>query len=698
MARGRDHPRDCDCRECTLGVTGGHGAIDRYDSGSRRTPIDTNIISTKREEPPTQEHTLDFLSNDGSDHPSSCACDACDAGRVSESGIGTPKSFSHSSGGGTGRRSSDTATATNGNGGGCGRFILWGLLALVGIVSVLVFAGINRHLFAPPEPTPTPIVVVITATPADTPTSTSTPIPTSTSTSVPTVTLTLTSTATHTSTPVPTPTATLRPTFTPTITRTPLPTATGTSTSTPTMTPTITPTAFVCGYAEMVLIGAGKKHKHCHTPTPTLEPGVAQAVAPTPVLANTATPIPAHTHTPVPTSTPTIQPFRVVVIPVHTNTPTAVNTPIPTNTPRVIVVPIRSNSPTATATSISTPVYTPTPEANGVSGSSPHLRHLKEKQYMLGLINAERKKVGAPPVELGNNVSAQLHAETSLANCFSSHWGIDGLKPYMRYSLAGGYQSNGENASGYDYCVKEGDGYRAMGNIYAEILETMDGWMDSSGHRRSILDKRYKKVNIGLAWDRFHLFAYQHFEGDYVEYDKLPVIENGKISLNGTVKNGAGFSKDLGVQIYYDPSPHTLTRGQLSKAGCYSYEAPVASLRPPLSPGWSYDLDLDFGEHATCKSPYDVSVDTAAPSSPSWFNFSLPALTLRYIVNWITASEWKAKDAEFSVTADISELLKEYGDGVYTILVWGDIDGEDAVISEYSIFHGITPPDTYTPR
>ena len=269
----------------------------------------------------------------------------------------------------------------------------------------------------------------------------------------------------------------------------------------------------------------------------------------------------------------------------------------------------------------------------------------------------------------------------------------------MRYSLAGGYQSNGENASGYDYCVKEGDGYRAIRSIKEEIRETMDGWMDSPGHRRSILDKGYKKVNIGLAWDRFHLFAYQHFEGNYVVYSKLPAIENNNLQVGGSVKSGARFRKkeDLGVQIYYDPPPHVLTRGQLSKAGCYSYEPPVGSLRTPLTGGWSYGLDIDFGEHSTCISPYDVSVDTPAPSSPVLFNFSLPPLTLPYIVNWITASEWKAKDTKFSVSVDIGEILKEHGDGVYTILVWGKIDGEDAVISEYSIFYGITPPDTYTP-
>ena len=33
--------------------------------------------------------------------------------------------------------------------------------------------------------------------------------------------------------------------------------------------------------------------------------------------------------------------------------------------------------------------------------------------------------------------------------------------------------------------------------------------------------------------------------------------------------------------------------------------------------------------------------------------------------------------------------------GVYTVLVWGNLYGEDIVISEYSVFQGVTPPVSY---
>ena len=586
------------------------------------------------------------------------------------------------------------------------KWILWAILVGVAVsVALRIDTDDIRRFFAPPQPTPAPIVVVVTAIPADTPTSTSTPVPTltPTSASAPILAIAPTNTATHT----PVPTATLRPTFTPSPTSTPMPTATGTSTNTPTVTPTITPTAFVCGYAEMILIGAGKKHKHCYTPTP--EGYVAPLHTNTPVSVSAATPIPTHTYAPVPTSTPTVQPFTVVVLPVHTNTPTSTNTPIPTNTPRVVVVPIISSSPIATATNISVPVHTTTPETKTSADLSPHLWHLEEKQYMLTLINAERKKAGVPPVELGDNIAAQLHAESALQNCFASHWGIDGLKPYMRYSLAGGHQSNGENGHGNDYCIKASDGYRAIGSSIEEVRQAMEGWMSSQGHRRNILDKHHKKVNIGMAWDRYNFLAYQHFEGDYVEYDELPSISaDGILSLSGTTRNGVSFgnARDLGIQISYDRPPHELTRGQVSRTYCYDGGRQIASLREPLTGGRYWTEDEFSKNYNPCPDPYDVPADAPPARSHNeahdlWqeaYDASKARKGQTIIVPWITASEWTARGESFSVTANIQEELDEHGNGVYTVFVWGKIDGEDAVISEYSIFHGITPPDAYTPR
>lgn len=355
----------------------------------------------------------------------------------------------------------------------------------------------------------------------------------------------------------------------------------------------------------------------------------------------------------------------------------------------------------------STPAPTPTPAPMPLPLLRPDQRHYEYKAYMLELINAERNKAGVPPVTLGNNIAAQLHAENSLANCFSSHWGADGLKPYMRYSLAGGYQTNGENGSGSDYCIKASDRYRALGSIKAEIREMMGGWMRSPGHRRNILDKWHKGVNIGLAWDKYNIVGYQHFEGGFVQYGKLPEITDGTLSFSGRTINGLRFSskEELGLQLYYDPPTHSLTHGQVSRTYCYDSGLQVAAFRYPLT-GNSFWPEGEFTKrHLPCPDPYDVSPNAPGPRSPDeahrfWEQAYAASQTQKkqsIIVPWITASSWKARGADFAVTANISKLLSKYGPGVYTILVWSEIAGADVPISEYSIFHEVEPPDTYNP-
>ena len=341
-----------------------------------------------------------------------------------------------------------------------------------------------------------------------------------------------------------------------------------------------------------------------------------------------------------------------------------------------------------------------------VPGSAPtphsaaHLRHLEDKQYMLQVINAERTNSGLNPVVLGDNNAAQLHAEAALENCFSSHWGVDGLKPYMRYSLAGGYQSNGENGFGSDYCIKPSDGYRAIASINQEVREAVEWLMGSPGHRANILRPFHKKVNIGLAWDRYNFKAYQHFEGDYVQYDSLPSIIGTVLSLSGRVKNGAQLKNpdDLSVQIYYDPPPHLLTRGQLALTYCYDNGLPVAALRQPLHGRSYWGTDEFTYEYQPCPNPYGIPPNAPEPTSHDeahefWqaaYEASQRARQASITVPWITASEWQAS-TDFSVTADIGNLPA----GVYTIVVWAMLGGEREVVSEYSIFHEVTPPDTY---
>ena len=361
----------------------------------------------------------------------------------------------------------------------------------------------------------------------------------------------------------------------------------------------------------------------------------------------------------------------------------------------------------ATPTPAPTPTLaaSPTPPLTSTPAPAAHLRHWREKELMLTLINRFRSNAGLSPVEMGTNIAVQLHAEASLENCTSSHWGVDGLKPYMRYSLAGGYQSNAENGHGLDYCITRNDNYRAIQDIDRNIREAVVGWMESPGHRDNILNMWHKKVNIGLAWDTYNFVSYQHFEGDYVEYEAPPRIDGGQLVMEGKTKNGIVISRprDLAVQVFFDPPPQILTRGQLSRTYCYGSGVQVAALREPLRGRQFWPTNTFNYNRKTCPDPYQVPASAPAPRSADqahafWqeaYSSSLRIPPQSITVPWITADVLRIVKDQFSVKADLADVVAKHGNGVYTVLVWAKTAGEDMIISEYSIFHGTEPPDIY---
>ena len=158
--------------------------------------------------------------------------------------------------------------------------------------------------------------------------------------------------------------------------------------------------------------------------------------------------------------------------------------------------------------------------------------------------------------------------------------------------------------------------------------------------------------------------------------------------MSGRLKNGANTSgRSLGVQIYYDRVPHELTRGQLHQTTCGNNGDIIAALRRPPGPNAYYSTHSFQQSGTRCSDPYEVPVD--APVASSYFDHKIgvnfPYVWLNEAV-WITATEWTVLDQGFTVSADISDLLDQYGNGVYTIVLWGEIDGDRTPISEYSIF------------
>ena len=320
-------------------------------------------------------------------------------------------------------------------------------------------------------------------------------------------------------------------------------------------------------------------------------------------------------------------------------------------------------------------------------------------ELMLSLINEERGKAGAAPVAMGSNPVAQIHADNSLANCISSHWSVDGLNPEMRYTLAGGHQANNENLYGSDYCKLAGQGYARIGGIAEEARAAMRAWMESPGHRETILRPRQRLVNIGLAWDAYNFHAVQVFEGDFVEFTSPPAIEGGVLTMEGSVRNGASLEHGdhFRFAIMHRPPPQPLTQGQIARvySSCEGRKVALLSFRSAGTVASTTE---------TCLDPYDMPPDTPAPASAMqarefWEDAyarhrALPRSTPVTIAK-IKMSRWELDGDRFAVSADLSGVLAEYGPGVYKVAMFGVLDGEATLISEYAIFHEVPRPAGY---
>ena len=243
------------------------------------------------------------------------------------------------------------------------------------------------------------------------------------------------------------------------------------------------------------------------------------------------------------------------------------------------------------------------------------------KQYILELVNDERRKAGVPPVRLGNNRAAQLHAEAALEACYSAHWDQWGLKPNHRYTLAGGTGADAENVSRHDACTRAGDGYHLLGSLSHEVEDTVSGLMTSRVHRQPILNPAHTMLNAGIAHDRYNINVVQQFSSDYVTYQERPNIDEKGILRFRAATQGAtlGIGKTVNIQIHYDRPPTSLTRGQLYQTYslCGSHQAAYI-VRPQKSLPQGGTVEVENRTSITrCTDPYLVNAATKVPADPA---------------------------------------------------------------------------------
>ena len=304
---------------------------------------------------------------------------------------------------------------------------------------------------------------------------------------------------------------------------------------------------------------------------------------------------------------------------------------------------------------------------------------------MLQLINAERTKAGLNTLQLGSNEAAQLHAEDMLRQGYLSHWNTEGLKPSMRYVLAGGEGVGAENISGPTYYVEPCIEIGCLRDPFEQLGDHMEGLMASIGHRWNILDEFHVFANLGIAYNGRTSTVVQQFEGDYLKYIRKPTIKNGALKFSGVLFRGLVLHS---VHLQYDPLPEPLTFAQLARTYCGRGGEPLAFIIPPDYYYEEETFTIEFG--GVCTDPRSVNPRGSTPTRDE-HDLRIPsAPNIAEAVPWINAESWIVADPIFDIETDISGIIEARGPGVYVLILWAQ-EGDDAIpVSTYPIFHGDT--------
>lgn len=202
--------------------------------------------------------------------------------------------------------------------------------------------------------------------------------------------------------------------------------------------------------------------------------------------------------------------------------------------------------------------------------------HEELVNYALSLINADRQtQQNVLNVSLGLADSAQRHAEDMLSNSYFSHWDLRGLKPYARYTLAGGKGAVRENIAAEFGSISDVKGVIEGLEWSMMFDDAGSGW----GHRGNIVDPFHNEVGIGIAYDNNSLYLVEDFEDDYVDWAALNVTST-EVAMQGHCRLWNSTIQQ--VAVYFD-NVANLTAQQLADFpynGSYTVGTLVGSVLP----------------------------------------------------------------------------------------------------------------------
>src|SRR6185369_2368847 len=211
------------------------------------------------------------------------------------------------------------------------------------------------------------------------------------------------------------------------------------------------------------------------------------------------------------------------------------------------------------------------------------------RKEIFQMINEERDVEKVQLVELDDLATevATRHAVDLVTREFIGHWGSDGLKPYHRYSAAGGTHATEENVSAADGIRSTSEKDLKQDSAYLHVRMYQEK-PPNDGHRRTILAPQHTHVGIGLAVQDLRLRLVELFVAKYVDVKpvKREARPNAQLSFSGKiVRPGYLFNN---IEVFYEPLPAPPEMEWLRQPRSYALPKESRVLKPRVQPPFTY--------------------------------------------------------------------------------------------------------------
>ncbi len=208
---------------------------------------------------------------------------------------------------------------------------------------------------------------------------------------------------------------------------------------------------------------------------------------------------------------------------------------------------------------------------------------------LLEMVNEEREVAKLPAVAMDEFATqvATKHAIDMATGQFASHWGRDGLKPYHRYSFAGGTDATQENISAADntWSGKVRDLKQDTAYLHVRLYQEAPPY---DRPRKVILGPHHTHVGFGIAVDESRLRMVELFVAKYVKL--RPVKRSAKpgsqLFISGKILDHR--YEVSHVEVCYEPLPQAPELSWLRQFRSYSLPRDCAVLQKRVPPPFTY--------------------------------------------------------------------------------------------------------------